>query len=349
MEGEIWGLARRDIDGDGTLETLLLKRQSLLVGKFNGTKFERSFECTWAGDAKAARLDLFDLDRDGRDEAVITAVEEGLPASLALRVEEKGCTELLKRVRLSLRAVMMPPEGEETEWSRRLIAQGWSSQQYFSGPIEEYRFEKGKLLRVRKLDLPRFTRLYRFAYLPPEDGAASVALYMSAAPLEVRVHVRGKKWKKIWRSPERYGGSGNVLPAVQRPALDEVESYDAFFELPPMVIRDPSGARILMVKYDMPLRNIIGRKTYIRGSRVYGYKPDDAFSFAEWVNTQNMPGELVDYLIEDDAAGTALFALIQDDRGAFENPTESVVLRFELEKPTAVLPTAASANDGVKE
>lgn len=330
MEGEVWGLAQRDLNGDGATETLLLKRQSLIVGSFAGTTFQPSFECTWKGDAQAARLDLIDLDGDGRDEAVITAVEQGLPASVVLGIEQKGCKELLSRVRLSLRAVMMPPDGEQTEWTRRLIGQGWSSQQYFTGPIEEYRLDKGKLVSVRKLDLPRRTGLYRFAYLPPEDGQAAVVLYRSAAPLEARVHVRGRKWKKVWRSAERFGSSGNNLPAVQRPALDQVQSYDVAFELPPLVMREQGGVRILMVRYDMPLRGIIGRKPFIKGSRVYGYRPDEAFVFAQWLSTQNMPGDLVDYAVDEGSSGGKLFALIQDNRGAFENPTESMVLRFDL-------------------
>lgn len=330
IDGEMWGMARSDVDGDGMPEILLLERRRLVIGAIDGRKFKQKFACNWKGAAKAARLDLIDLDDDGLDDALITAVEEGGPASLALKIEGKGCKQLLGNVRLSLRAMWLPPRGDSTEWTRSIVGQGWSSQQYFSGPIEEYRFEKGKLRSAGRIKLPRRTQIYRFAFLPPEDDAASVVLYRSAAPLEMRVNVSGNKWKRMWRSPEKYGSSGNIIEAVQRPALDQVQSYYASFELPPIVLRNPGGADILMVKYDMPLHNIIGRKPYIRGSRVYDYRPDEAFVYMEKMQTQHMPGDVVDYLAADTETGRQLFVLVQDNRGAFENPTESMIVRFDL-------------------
>ena len=237
---------------------------------------------------------------------------------------------MLSGVALSLRVMWLPPKGEDTGWRESIVGQGWSSQQYFSGPVEEFRFEKGKLRSAGRIKLPRYTRLYRFAFLPPEDEDAAVVLYRSAAPLEVRVNVRGNKWKKTWRSPQKYGSSGNILKAVQRPALDRVQSDYASFELPPLVLRNTYGSDILMVKYDMPLHNIVGRTPYIRGSRVYDYRPDEAFVFAEKMQTQHMPGGVVDYLAAESESGRQLWVLVQDNRGAFENPTESMILRFDL-------------------
>ena len=340
MDGEMWGMAREDVDGDGMYEILLLKREQLIVGRIDGRKFKRKFSCEWKGSAKAARLDLFDLDGDGLKEAIITAADDGIPASLALKIEGKGCKQVLSDVALSLRVMWLPPKDEETGWRESIVGQGWSSQQYFSGPVEEYRFEKGKLKRVGRVRLPRNTRVYRFAFLPPEDERDVVVLYRSAAPLEVRVNVRGNKWKKTWRSPQRYGSSGNILKAVQRPALDRVQSDYASFELPPLVLRNIYGSDILMVKYDMPIHNIVGRQPYIRGSRVYDYRPDEAFVFAEKMQTQHMPGGVVDYLAAESRTGRQLWVLVQDNRGAFENPTESMILRFDLGPVAMPVPIA---------
>jgi hypothetical protein len=330
MDGEMWGMALEDVDGDGADEFLLLEREQLVVGRIEGKKFKRSFACTWKGSAKATRLDLFDLTGDGMKEALITAVDEGRPASLALKVEGKGCKQLLSDVALSLRVMRLPPRGDGTEWAERIIGQGWSSQQYFSGHVQEYRFENVKLKSAGRIKLPRYTMLYRFAFLPPEDDRTAVVLYRSAAPLEVRVNVSGNKWKKTWRSPEKYGSSGNLIKAVQRPALDQVQSDYASFELPPLVLSSPAGSEILMVKYDMPLHNVIGRKPYIRGSRIYDYGPDEAFIYVEKMQTQHMPGDVVDYLAAEGESGRELWVLVQDNRGAFENPTESMILRYDL-------------------
>ncbi len=330
IDGEVWGFKQADVDGDGVVEALLLERERLVVGTFDGTGFKKSFSCTWKGSAKAARLDITDLDGDGREEALITAVDDGISSSLALRIGKEGCEQILSGVPLSLRAMWLPPRGDSTEWTWSVVGQGWSSQRFFSGPIEEYRFEGGKLKSAGRIKLPRNTMLYRFAFLPPEDGASTVVLYRSAAPLEVRVNTGGNRWKRMWRSGEKYGSSGNIIEAVQRPALDQVQSYYASFELPPVVLRDAAGADILMVKYDMPLHDIVGRTPYISASRVFGYRPDPAFVYAQGLMTQEMPGDVVDYTVDEAQAGRTLYVLIQDNRGAFENPTESMVLRFDL-------------------
>jgi len=330
MDGEMWGMAQDDVDGDGSEEVLLLMRDRLLVGRIDGKKFVRGFACDWKGSAKAARLDLFDLTGDGLKEALITAVDDGRPASLALEIGAKGCNQVLSDVPLSLRVMRLPPGYDSTEWTERIIGQGWSSQQYFSGPVHEYSFESGKLVSAGRIRLPRNTKLYRFAFLPPEDDRAVVVFYRSDAPLEVRVNVSGNKWKRTWRSPQKYGSSGNLIRAVQRPALDQVESDYASFELPPEVLSDDAGSEILMVEYDMPLHNVVGRKPYIRGSRIYDYGPDEAFIFVEKMQTQHMPGDVVDYFTSQSGAGRELWVLVQDNRGAFENPTESMILRYDL-------------------
>lgn len=340
MDGEMWGMAQEDVDGDGLEEFLLLQRGQLVVGRIEKKKFKRSFACDWKGSAKAARLDLFDLTGDGLKEALITAVDDGRPASLALEIGTKGCKQILSGVNLSLRVMRLPPGYDSTEWTERIVGQGWSSQQYFSGPVHEYRFEDGKLVSAGRIRLPRNTRLYRFSFLPPEDDRAAVVLYRSAAPLEVRVNVRGNKWKRTWRSPQKYGSSGNLIRAVQRPALDRVQSDYASFELPPEVLSVAAGSEILMVEYDMPLHNVIGRKPYIRGSRIYDYGTDEAFIFVEKMQTQHMPGDVVDYFTSRGETGRQLWVLVQDNRGAFENPTESMILRYDL-GPVAVPPPIA--------
>jgi hypothetical protein len=349
MDGEMWGMAREDVDGDGMPEILLLQREQLIVGRVDGRKFKRKFSCTWKGNAKAARLDLFDLDGDGLKEALITAVDDGIPASLALKIEGKGCKQVMSDIALSLRVMWLPPKGEDIGWRESIVGQGWSSQQYFSGPVEEYRLEKGKLRSAGKIKLPRYIRLYRFAFLPPDDEDAAVVFYRSAAPLEVRINVRGNKWKRTWRSPQKYGSSGNLLKAVQRPALDRVQSDYASFELPPLVLRNSYGSDILMVKYDMPLHNIVGRKPYIKGSRVYDYRPDEAFIYAEKMQTQHMPGGVVDYLAAESETGRQLWVLVQDNRGAFENPTESMILRFDMGPVAVPAPAPIAEPDQVEE
>ena len=166
IEGEFWGMAQGDIDRDGTVDTVLMERGRLRVGVLGAKRFEQAFECSWPTAAKAARVYLFDVDGDGDLEAALSAVEEGRPSSLVLDVDvaSGACSEIVSRARFSLRVIDDPAEGP------RLVGQGWSGAQFFSGAVREITLRKGSLKGGAKLNLPRNTKLYQFCLLPEIDG-----------------------------------------------------------------------------------------------------------------------------------------------------------------------------------
>ncbi len=336
IEGELWGLAQGNLDNDGSADTVLLERKRVRIGKIGEKGFEERFSCGWKEDAAAARAYLIDVDGDGKDEIAISAVEEGMPSSLVLAVDAdaKKCSELVSRARWSIRAVALPAEGADTGPARRVLAgQAWSSQKYFSGPIVELALKKDKLVRQRDIELPHFTDLYQFTILPPENGAERVLRLAGYSAMELREHKGGGKWRKIWRSGDKLGGAANLLPAVQRPALDEVSSDYAYFDLPPLTLKQADGVHALAVKYDLPLRNVIGRTPYARGAETVMFKPDPALTYIEEKRTQDLPGPIMDYFIAapaDSAGKVRLYVLVQQDAGAFINSTEASILAFDL-------------------
>ena len=333
IEAELWGMAQGDIDGNGSAETVLLERKDVRIGRIGEKGFEGLFTCTWKADAAGVRVYLFDIDSDGKDEAVVSAVEAGMPSSLILKIDPaaKSCTEIVSRARWSLRVIDLPAEGGDSGATKRaLVGQGSNSQKFYTGPVMELKLKEKKLVADRKIDIPRYTELYQFILLPSVEGASRAVRLAGPAAMELREQLGGKGWKRAWRSGERLGGTSNVIAAEQRPLLDEVSSEYAGFETPPIALARSDGTHLVVPKFDIPLRNAVGRKPYIRGSAMVVFKPDQVLGFVEERRSPDLPGAIVDYIMDRDHPGR-LLVLLQEDAGAFENSQRSTIMGFDLE------------------
>lgn len=325
FDGALWGIDQGDVDGDGMPEALLLDRRRVRVGTFDGVSFMEKMACPIPGIAQGARVSTMDLTGDGRAEIIVSAVEEGLPASAIFTVDGKGCRPIVERARWSLRAA-----------GGKLLGQGWSSSSFFFGPISELKLSGGKFEVTGKLDLPRNTRLFQFAPLPGTEEAR-VVLLKGYAPLEVRER-QGGKFKRVWRSPDRFGGSTNLLAASQREVLESEKSGTVAFDTPPIAGAAAGRAFIFSVRSQLPMREIIGRKPGVSGSRVIEFADDPALGFLPRRETVEVPGCIVD-AVEGDAPGPgeiSILVVTHPDCGMFENPTQSQVILFRMEREERV-------------
>jgi len=227
MDDAFWGFRIGDVDGDGIKEALLLERKRIKVGRIVGNSFNQTGTCEWPGISQAGKFYLMDLDADGSKEIVVSTVSDGAPSSVILKYDGKGCQVVAKNIHWSLRAVEFPME--------ILVGQWWSSEDYFSGPIYEVALSGKKAIKGRKLVLPWNVKLYQFSPEPDVDGKPSVILQKGHERLQVRTKL-GKRFKKTWQSGERFGGTINYLPAVQRRVMGSKKSNDVYFDVPPAVV-----------------------------------------------------------------------------------------------------------------
>jgi hypothetical protein len=331
LAGELWDIAQGDWDGDGVLEIAFLERKRVRIGHLSEKGFEERQRCSWKSDAEAARASFLDLDGDGKEELIISAVESGLPASLALTTDGTSCREVFSRARWSLRAIEVlasPEQGGGRK--KKLFGQGWSSQSFFSGPVREMAFKDGHLSDGAPVDLPRLVTLFQFTFLPAQGNGSQVAVLKGSAPMEVR-EKQGKKWKRIWHSGGHLGGTTNVLPAPQRPALDQIAEEDVAFDLPPIVVETGDRAALMAIRGDEPLKGVIGRRPYVRGGELVAFAPDPALGFVELARTQWIPGPIVGAIVVHTEGGVRQALLLrQEDVGAFESARKSSVLAFDV-------------------
>ena len=333
VDAEVWGIAQGDLDGDGEVETLLAERGQVQIGKFKGKSFKKTATCSWSGIAQAAAVYAMDLDGDGDDEIVVSAVEEGAPSSMVLDLEGGKCKQLASRLAWSLRVMDVPSvsTGEGTQDRRVLVGQGWSRSSFFAGPIYELKLSGSKLERVKKFSFPWKTRLYQYTFLPNIDGDPAIALQRGYERLSVRKR-KGRKYKRVWRSGQRFGGSINYISAEQRVALGSEQSDIVIFDVPPLFIGNDKSGELVALRSDMPLKGFIGRRPYVRGGDIYGFKRDEVFTFSEAFRTKRLPGAITGMINARDVGDNLnrIYVVMIEDPAFFDKASRSIIVSFDL-------------------
>lgn len=299
-----WGMAIGD-------NVVLLERRKIDIGHFDSNNFVKDAECSFPGQAEGARVFLVNIDDDKEDEIIVSAVEDGVPSSFALDYKNKSCTVLFQNIRKSLRVIKYNND-------KLLVGQGWSQSSFFYGPIFILKYQNGKLVDDKKIELPWDVNLYQFTFKQGDNQ--SVLLSKGYAPL--MLYEKGtKKFKRVWRSGTRFGGSINLLPASERDALDKESSQFVVFDTPPIFTND---GNMIALRHDLPVKGVIGAKPIIRSGYFVGFKPDQILGFTEMFKGVEVPGAIMDVVFD----GKSLLLLVLTDAHAFHGATSSLILSF---------------------
>jgi len=239
FEEPYWGMTKGDLNGDGVKQWVLLARNSIVVGDFENEKFVSAAQCSWKGDAQGGRVYAYDIDGDGDDEIIISAVSFAKPASVILNFKNGRCEELMTNIPYSLRVV----KGKEG-----FIGQSWSSSDYFFGKIFKLGVEKNKLKRAGSMVLPWLTYLYDFDIFETADEGLYCILQKGIDYLELRKKT-GRKFKRMWRSPDKFGGSINQIFAPSRAVLGSDTGEFVTFPTAPVYLATGENLRVIAKKY----------------------------------------------------------------------------------------------------
>ena len=333
IAGQLWGMAWADLGGDGEKQMLLLERHALRVAKIDGEAVTTSASFSWGSTVDGVRLFAMDVDGDGDEEAVVSAIQNGWPSSMILDWKGDRFEPVVTGTPWHLRAVTH--EGGAALSKPILIGQHSTTSRFYFGRLYELSVEKGKIEKVRKLDLPSWAYLYRYAPFPStSDGAERIALLKEYAPLELLAK-EGRKFRRSWRSGERFGGSLNLVKArVQEPlgivVTDMVgvgHEPVAFWGKQPLLVAP---------QHDILLRGIIGRKPYVTGARIKGFATEEVLGMVEVFDSADLPGYIADFLVTSPEGKPELLVLLQLTDGFFDDVRASRLLRFDLPGESAL-------------
>lgn len=327
MDITLWGVACGDVDGNGSGDILLLEERSLWLGRIEGNELIKAAEYRWNGQIKGLRLYTLDLNGDGRDEAVVSAVADATPASLILEFDGKGFKPIQQNVPWHLR--VMVKDGRKV-----LVGQKSSPDEFFIGKLYRLSLDDGGTIqRGERLALPRWAKAFNFGLLP-RDGEDRVLISLKGyAPLKA-YELRGRKWKRYWTSGKRFGGTLLRVSLKNRPPMQDLPEYEVPIDHEPLTWIWNGTTWIIAANYDLPLRNIIGRRTLIKGSRMIGFVEDAALGFDEHFATKRLPGFISDYCVGRGFDGTKkLFVALQTDPEMFRPGKQSSLLIYDLPSP----------------
>lgn len=320
MDLTLWGIAMADLDGSGGKEMVLMERNRLWIGHREGDKLVPGTIYSWPKHIQALRLYAMDVDGDGREEVIVSAVSYDAPASFILSFNEGQFKPLMTNIGWHLRAIGLGGRN-------MLIGQRSSLDEFFTGKLYELSFEKGKLVRKETLKLKRWTHIFEFAVLP-DDVLVSLKGY---APLKA-YEKRGKRWKKFWTSHGRYGGTLRYVVLKTRPPLQDLPEYQVPVGREPQALALHGASSMIASRHAMPLRNIIARREMLRGGWVVGFSKDSALGFNDAFTTKRLPGFIADYCVDVDRATgkKKLFVALQTEPNVFRPSPQSSVLMFDL-------------------
>jgi len=332
INAAVWGIAAGDVDGDGSNEIVLLERNAVRVGKINGDEFKINASYEWKGFIAGVRIFTMNLDNDPAEEIVVSAVEDGRPASFALKWSNDEFHPMFWNEPWHIRVV----ENLPNNGGKILAGQQWASSSFFTGAIFKLSFDGGKLTRGDRITLPKRTEIFNFAILPA--GAEEQTLTAQDPPfINYRVfrlagfeHLvlfepKGKKFKKVWASGERYGGSLNIIEAVEREVMNTATDQ-VTIDREPQFVKAGEGSYVYAIRHDIPLKGMIGRRPDIRSGTIVALREDLSFGFMKCFETEEVPGFISDFIIEP----KRLIASVQLNPSMFYESRQSTLLIFEL-------------------
>jgi len=325
LKNTLWGIARADLDGNGAKETVLLEKDRIWQAARKGKELTEVASFKFPPYTQGLRIYTIDVDGNGSDEIVVSAVQYGQPSSMIIEKTSDGFATLIKGAKWHLRVE-----------NKKIIGQRWSRDNFFSGKLYELKIDSGKLKVAAKLNRPRWANIFNYTSVPaPTERPVLVALkgYAPLRAYEEYAKRSKKKWRKFWTSNGRFGGTILYVRRHVRQPLADMPEYNVPIGHEPIPMPIKGTAGMLALKNDMPLKNVFGTKQLIRGGRLVGFEYNDALGFQEAFLTERMPGFIADYVVDRGPQGTQLYVALQGEPEVFSPNPHSSVLVYQISAP----------------
>lgn len=253
-------------------------------------------------------LDKIDLNSDGRDEIVLTTLGDDEVLSY---VYEKGDGGF--RVLWEGKAFLRVIDG-------RLVAQGFTKEDGFVGPVYTIDYHDGRFTRGNELKLPPGVNIYDFSYLTETDGGRFIIAYDDKGYL----NLYDANGLRVWVSKEDSGGFMNIFKKAAPTIMVDRGEWSVKDKLYTF------GNKTVYVKR-VPLADM---------ARTLGYKHSElrvlwwmGLSMDETTIVDNISGSIIDYAISGDkiyVISKPLFGIKAKNILKGENPLGSMLYIYSL-------------------
>lgn len=182
-------VASGDVDADGKREIIVGTDRDVRIYR-SGVDLQLLWEIKGSSADDLIWLDTIDLNKNGKDEIIVTSKKSSGVVSSIYELKESGFKKLM----------------EGNYFLRRLgdglIAQAYSSSEGFTGDINRVVWSNGEFRMGEKINLPKGINIYDFAYIEGEEKEKLVFAYDERGFL----NLYDGRGTKIWRSGSSTGG-----------------------------------------------------------------------------------------------------------------------------------------------
>jgi hypothetical protein len=300
-----------DIDGDGKQEIILSTGRDVKVF-MPGIDLQPAFggiQIKGSGLDDHIWLDSIDLNKNGRDEIVVTSMRGDEVTSYIYELSGNEF-RLLYKDNFFLRRI-----------GNRLIAQAYSHAEGFEGPVFDIVWE-GEYKRGKEIKLPKGVNIYDFIYLDDHQMGRLTIAYDEKG----FINVYDSKNTRVWRSKTNTGGF-----------------LTTFKKASPSIMIDRGEWAI---KDRLSLRNnevlFIERSPFLEIIKGLGYKSSqikilcwNGLSMEEGVLIDNIKGSILDYTVTGDKVivlESPMFGIIAGNILKGENPLKTMLYIYPMKK-----------------
>jgi hypothetical protein len=318
-----------NIAGEGKTEFAISDGHAIIIYRLEGGVLKELWRETAAKGNEHLDVECADLNGNGKDEVYVTNFNGGFASSYVIEHDGSRYQRIADSVPLLFRALDVPGSG------KALIATSVGKDAPYSGIIDEYKWKDGSLVRAGKFPLPRKIKdPYGFVLaelVPDKKGAAPEKGPL--AGLEIvwvddsdYVQVLSSKGKRLWKSPERFGGYDSFFEVDKKSlALANVDNRGKVKGK--LILRTgPEGSTEIVLTRNIPMINMLRRVKLYSGAEIYSMAWNGSAMDIRW-SIKNIEGFLADIHLGDVSnKGREEIAIITDPTFKYVKSSKSVPL-----------------------
>jgi hypothetical protein len=255
-------------------------------------------------------LDAVDLNRDGKDEIIVTSMKGKEIVSYIYELKDSEFVLLFKD-NVFLRRL-----------GHGLIAQAYSRIDGFYGNVYDMVWEDGNYRKGNPLSLPKGVNIYDFIYYEDQQAGRLTAAYDGDGHLAVY----DSKNVPLWKSKT---GNGGFLTTFQKYSPSSLTDRGEWSVKDRLSVWHNTVLAVQRIPLLTMIKGLGYRKSLIQGFRWNGLEMEES------IMVNNISGEVVDYLLSGDTVivlASPLFGIKPGNIFKGENPIKTELYVYPLKK-----------------
>ncbi|MBW1679205.1 MAG: VCBS repeat-containing protein, partial [Deltaproteobacteria bacterium] len=323
ISNNIKGLAVGDADGDGDLEIIFITDKKVFVYQKMDGKLKKIAEYKEKGSADFLKVDMADINRNGKNEIFVTNLRENSLSSIVLEYKDENIEKIADNLEWFLGVVNFPGEGPV------LLGQTYGDNNPLKGKIYRIKWDSGNYVPSGLEEVPSGLQIFGFGVLRGEGSREKEFVNLDN---DGRLYVYSQNGEEKWKSERTYGSSEVSFQVASNGSPGSKEK--TVFLPMRLVIKDLNNDKkmdIILGKNFYKDKGLFNRKSICEKGSVYNLQWYGTYMDVRW-HTGKLDECVVDYSIADaDNDGIdELVIAVKSGRSYLTFRPKSYILIYEI-------------------